>query len=57
LDDKSPAGYQAIKVVFKIEADISDKKKMDLIQRACKLSPVFSSLTKPVPVSVNLAGH
>ena len=40
--------------LFKINADISEEKKEELIKMAQKYSPVFKSLVKPVPVSVEL---
>lgn len=39
---------------FRIDADLSDDKKEELIRMAQKYSPVFNSIAKPVPVSVHL---
>ena len=47
-------GYQNIRVFFRIDADVPDEKKEELIAMAQKYSPVFNSIAKPVPVSVHL---
>ncbi|MCF6155543.1 MAG: OsmC family peroxiredoxin [Candidatus Brocadia sp.] len=47
-------GYENIRVYFKIDADISEEKKEELIRMAQKYSPVFNSIANPVPVSVQL---
>ncbi len=47
-------GYEGIRVTFKIDADISDEEKEELIQLAKKRSPVFDIVSNPVPVSVQL---
>jgi uncharacterized OsmC-like protein len=54
LSEDVPVGYQDIRVYFKIDADVSDEKKEELIRMAQKYSPVFNSISKPVPVSVQL---
>jgi uncharacterized OsmC-like protein len=54
LSEAVPVGYQEIRVYFRIDADISDDKKEELILMAQKYSPVFNSLTKPTPVIVQL---
>jgi uncharacterized OsmC-like protein len=54
ISDEVPVGYKNISVYFKIEADVSDEKKEELIRMAQKYSPVFNSIAKPVPVSVQL---
>jgi len=54
ISEKVPVGYKEIRVYFKIEADISDEQKEELIKMAQKYSPVFNSIAKPVPVSVAL---
>ena len=46
--------YQAIRVYFKVDADVSEDKKEELIKMAQKCSPVFNSIANPVPVSVQL---
>jgi uncharacterized OsmC-like protein len=47
-------GYETIRVYFKIEADISDEQKEELVRLAQKFSPVFNSIANPVPVTVQL---
>lgn len=54
LSETAPVGYKEIRVSFKIDADLSDKQKQDLIVMAQKYSPVFNSIAKPVPVRVEL---
>jgi len=54
LSDEVPVGYQNIRVYFKIEADLSEAKKEELIKMAQKYSPVFNTITKSAPVSVQL---
>jgi uncharacterized OsmC-like protein len=49
-----PVGYQKIRVYFKIDADLAEDKKEELIEMAQKYSPVFNSITKPISVSVAL---
>jgi uncharacterized OsmC-like protein len=54
LSESIPVGFKEIRVTFKIDADISEQEKEELIQMAQKYSPVFNSVTKPVPVRVSL---
>ena len=54
ISEEVPVGYQNIRVYFKIEADLSEAQKEELIRMAQKYSPVFNSIAKPVPVSVHL---
>jgi uncharacterized OsmC-like protein len=49
-----PVGFQNIRVFFKIDADISEEQKEELIRMAQKYSPVFNTLTKSASVSVHL---
>ena len=46
--------YQRVRVYFKIDADVSEGQKEELVAMAQKYSPVFNSIAKPVPVSVQL---
>lgn len=54
LSDAVPVGFQKIGVYFKIDADISEDQKEELVAMAQKYSPVFNSIAKSVPVSVQL---
>lgn len=54
ISEEVPIGYKNIRVYFKIEADVSEDQKRELIRMAQKYSPVFNSIAKPVPVSVQL---
>ncbi|HNU72270.1 MAG TPA: OsmC family protein [Thermodesulfobacteriota bacterium] len=54
VSETVPVGYTSIRVYFKIEADISEAEKEELIRMAQKYSPVFNSIAKPIPVSVQL---
>jgi uncharacterized OsmC-like protein len=49
-----PVGYQQIRVYFNIEADISEEQKEHLVKMAQKYSPVFNTISKSTPVSVQL---
>lgn len=49
-----PVGYKDIRVFFKINADISEDEKENLVKMAQKYSPVFNTITKSAPVSVQL---
>lgn len=54
ISEDVPVGYQNIRITFKIDADISEEQKEDLIRMAQKYSPVFNTVTKKTPVSVSL---
>ena len=54
LSEEVPVGYQNIHVYFKIEADLSEDEKEELIEMAQQYSPVFNTITKSAPVSVEL---
>ena len=54
LSEEVPVAYQNIRVYFKIEADLSEAEKEELIKMAQKYSPVFNTITKSAPVSVQL---
>jgi len=53
LNNQIRNGYQNIRVSFKIEGDLTEQQKADLIGFAHK-SPVFDIVTNGVPVEVNL---
>lgn len=54
ISEEVPVGYKNIRVYFKIEADVSENQKEELIRMAQKYSPVFNSLAKLIPISVQL---
>jgi len=54
MSEDVPVGYQNIRVYFKIDSDVSDDEKRELIRMAQKYSPVFNTITKSAPVSVQL---
>jgi len=47
-------GYEEIRVYFKIDADISNDQKEELVRMAQKYSPVFNTIANPTAVSVQL---
>jgi uncharacterized OsmC-like protein len=47
-------GYQNIRVYFRIDADLSESQKEELIQMAQKYSPVFNTIANPTSVEVQL---
>ncbi len=47
-------GYQNIRMFFKIDADISDEEKEELVQMGQKFSPVFNSVTQGTKVTCSL---
>ncbi len=54
LSEDVPVGYESIRVYFKIDADVSEAQKEELIKIAQKYSPVFNTIVNPTPVSVFL---
>jgi uncharacterized OsmC-like protein len=52
LDPNVRKGYQAIRVNFKVKADVPDAQLEEIVALGTGHSPVFDSLTKGVPVSV-----
>ena len=47
-------GYQEIRMYFKIDADVPEEELQELVQLGPSYSPVFDSITKGVPVKVQL---
>lgn len=47
-------GYEHIRVYFKIDADIPEAQKEELVRMAQKYSPVFNTIVNPTAVSVQL---
>jgi uncharacterized OsmC-like protein len=54
ISDEVPVGYKKISIFFKIEVDLSEEEKEELLKMAQKYSPVYNSIAKPIPVSVHL---
>jgi uncharacterized OsmC-like protein len=54
LSETVPVGYQEIRVTFKIDADVTDEEKEEMIRMAQKHSPVFNTITRSAPVTVRL---
>lgn len=54
LSEEVPVGFQEVRVYFKIDADVSDEQKEEMIRMAQKYSPVFNTITRSAPVSVHL---
>lgn len=52
LDKNVRQGFQAIRVNFKIKADVPDNQLQEIVALGTNHSPVFDSLTHGVPVSV-----
>ncbi len=50
LDPTVRTGFKEINVNLKVKGDVSKEE----VERLVKLSPVYDSLTKPVPVNVNV---
>ncbi len=54
LSEDVPVGYQEIRIYFKIDADVSEEQKAEMVRMAQKYSPVFNTIAKSAPVSVHL---
>ncbi len=54
ISEDVKVGYERIRVYFKIDADIPEEKKQELIGMAAKYSPVYNTVANPVPVEVLL---
>ena len=54
LSEDVPVGYQEIRMYFKIDADVSDEQKEEMLRAGQKYSPVFNTITQSAPVSVHL---
>jgi uncharacterized OsmC-like protein len=52
LDKNVRAGYESIQMKFRIKTNASDEQLRELMESAPKLSPVFDSVTKGVPITV-----
>jgi uncharacterized OsmC-like protein len=52
LDKNVRQGFQEIRVIFKIKADVPDEQLQEIVKLGSSHSPVFDSLTNGVPVSL-----
>jgi uncharacterized OsmC-like protein len=55
IDERVRNGYEGIRVTFRIAADASDEQLAELGRLAQSRSPVFDTVTRPVPVTVSVA--
>jgi uncharacterized OsmC-like protein len=54
LSDDVPKGYKQIRMFFKIDADAPDEKLEEIVKLGPNFSPVYDTITRAVPVSVEL---
>lgn len=54
ISDEVPVGYQEIRIFFTIEAEATVEQKEEMIKSAQKFSPVYNTITKSAPVTVQL---
>lgn len=54
ISDDVPVGYEKIRMYFKIDADISEEEKEELIRMGQKYSPVFNTISNATPVVARL---
>lgn len=54
IDENVPSNFQQIRVKCKVKADASREKLEELCEYAQKRSPVFNSVSRPVPIDVTL---
>jgi uncharacterized OsmC-like protein len=55
IKDDVPKGFQAIRMYVKIDADCPPEKLEEIVKLGPTYSPVFDTITRPVPVTVELA--
>ncbi len=54
LSDKVRNGYEAIRVTFRVKADVSEDQLEELVNLAPRFSPVYNTITQGVPVKVTV---
>ena len=54
LSEEVPVGYQEIRIFFTIDAEATLEQKEEMIKMAQKYSPVYNTITKSAPVTVQL---
>jgi uncharacterized OsmC-like protein len=53
IDPNVRRGYQDIRMDFRVKADVTDEQLRELVELGPTFSPVFDSVTKGVPITVN----
>ena len=53
IDEAIPSNFQQIRVKFLVKAEASEEKIRELCEYAQRRSPVFNSVTRPIPVDVS----
>lgn len=56
IKDDVPRGYKEIRMYVKIDADAPPEKLQEIVQLGPTYSPVFDTITRAVPVAVQLEG-
>ena len=54
ISPDGPVGYKEIRIYFKIDADLTDEQKEELIRAGEKYSPVTNTIKNQTPLSVHL---
>lgn len=54
ISEDVPVGYKEIRILFSIDADISDEQKEELVNLGKKYSPVTNTVINATPVTVGL---
>ena len=54
ISEEVRRGFDNIRMYFKIDADVPDEQLEELVKLGTKYSPVFDTITNPVPVSAQL---
>ena len=55
LDESVSPGYEGIRIKVDVKADCSDQQLEDLLECARNRSPVFNTVSRPVPVTLERA--
>lgn len=54
ISDDVPVGYKNIRIQFKIDADVSNEEKEEIVRMGQKYSPVFNTISNATPVVAQL---
>ena len=54
ISEDVPVGYKNIRINFKIDADISDEEKEEIVRMGQKYSPVFNTISNATSVVAQL---